>query len=281
MRVFEESDSSSHQFKPIMPLNYGRTGASAAYSRWHRKLIIAGGTSTYLDDYTLYDLRNVELIDTDPMLPGSSSLSPNRWIACKDKIPGIFGANVEVFALQDKIVLADVEYNKIYEGRVVHDPTNNGTIQVGRYRWTPVPTTNILWASFPEMIEPRYNHSITVLGDRLLLSIGGHSTSQDKCVKVCEYFSYESNTWNIGPELPFCLQQAQILPLEDEENTSFKCIIVGGIRDHRISPTLSLFDLEGGDITNFKGTLDISLSVKCVSTKHLAGGPNRNVAILL
>ena len=38
MKAFEESDSSSHNFKPIMPLNYGRTGASACYSPWHRKV---------------------------------------------------------------------------------------------------------------------------------------------------------------------------------------------------------------------------------------------------
>ena len=277
MKVFEESDSSSHQFQPIMPLNSGRTGASAAYSKWHQKLIIAGGTSTYLDDYTLYDLRNVELLDMNPSLPSSSFMSTNRWIVCKDKIPGIFGANVEVFSMQDKILLADVEYNKVYEGRMVTNPYKN------TQKWNPVPSMSILWAALPSMLCPRYNHTMVVLGDKLLLSIGGHSISDDKCAKTCEYFSYESNTWNIGPELPFCLQQAQILPLdeEDEEESLLRCIIIGGIRDHNISPVLSLFDLGRGDIVNFKGTLDKSLAVKCTNTKHLENGPNRNVAILM
>ena len=278
LKVFEECNSWSHKFKQIMPLNYGRTGASACYSRWHRKLIVAGGTSTYLDDYTLYDLRNIELLDTTS---SNSSLASNRWIACKDKIPGIFGANVEVFALQDKIILADVEYNKIYEGRIVDDPRNNGTIHVGRYTWTPVPTVSIVWATFPALNQPRHNHTLIVLGDRLLLCIGGHSNPGDECVKICEYFSYESNTWHIGPELPFCLQQAHILALDDENYTSLRCIIVGGIRNHIPSTTLSLFDLEKADIVDFKGALESRYSIKGGSTKHVVNGPNRSLAIKL
>ena len=288
MKVYEESDSSSHQFKSTMPLNYGRTGASAVFSRWHRKLIIAGGTSTYLDNYTLYDLRNVELLDTTPSSPYSSSLESNRWIACKDKIPGIFGAIVEVFALKDKIILDDVENSKIYEGTIIDDPANNGTIQVGRYKWTPVPACTIVWASFPAMNEPRYNHTLIVLGDRLLLCIGGHSVSSEECVRTCEYFSYETMTWHIGPELPFCLQQAHILALDDEDEgedtTNLRCIIIGGKRDHTTSPTLSLFDLEKGDIVNFKGTLDTKYALKesmLSSIKQVVGGPNRHVAVLL
>ena len=295
MKAFEESDSSSHNFKPIMPLNYGRTGASACYSPWHRKVIVAGGTSTYLDDYTLYDLRNVELMDTRPRIPGSCSLSTNKWIACKDKIPGIFGANVEVFALYDKIILVDIEYNKVYEGQILPEETNNVQRQRnsdchltefelrGQVNWNKavIPQVNILWSAFPE-IEKRYNHSIVVLGNRLLLCIGGHYTFNNRCARICEYFSCETNSWNMGPELPFCLEQAQILPLDDEEdNDSLRCLIVGGKRNHSVCPVLSIFDLGKGTIDNFKGTLNRSVALKCNNTKNLSDGPNRNLAIIL
>ena len=295
MKTFEESDSSSHNFQPIMPLNYGRTGASACYSPWHRKVIVAGGTSTYLDDYTLYDLRNVELLDTRPKIIGSSSLSTNKWIACKDKIPGIFGANIEVFALLDKIILVDIEYNKIYEGRILPEETNdvqrhrNSDIHMtdfelrGQVNWNKavIPQVNISWATFPEL-KKRYNHAIVVLGNRLLLCIGGHYSCNDRCAKNCEYFSYDTGTWNIGPELPFCLEQAQILPLDNEEESdSLRFLIVGGKRDHYVCQALSLFDLGKGTINHFKGTLDYKYSLKCHNTKHLSEGPNRNVAIIL
>ena len=299
MKVFEEYDSWRHLFQPIMPLNHGRTGASAAYSRWHQKLIIAGGTSTYLDDYTLYDLRDVELLDIAPSLQGSASTSGNRWIPCKDKIPGIFGSKVEVFTLQDKIVLADIEYNKLYVGRIVDrrvevnndriHPTNSKlqyqnlcAAQYYNTKFATIPRISIKWESFPAMLQARVNHSITVLGDRLLVCIGGHTVFDDKCVKTCEYFSYTSNSWNVGPELPFCLLQAQILPLEDQdENSSLRCIIVGGERDHVESRILSLFDLEKGSITNFKDTLHNRLSLKCLNTKDIANGTNSDVAIIL
>ena len=166
-------------------LNYGRTGASACYSPWHRKVIVAGGTSTYLDDYTLYDLRNVELLDARPRFSGSSSLSTNKWIACKDKIPGIFGANVEAFSLYDKIILVDIEYNKVYEGRILPEETNNlqrhrdsdshlTEFEIrGQVNWNKavIPQVNILWSAFPE-IKKRHGHAIVVLGNRLLLCIG-------------------------------------------------------------------------------------------------------------
>jgi hypothetical protein len=301
MKVFEEYDSWRHMFQAIMPLNHGRTGASAAYSRWHRKLIIAGGTSTYLDDYTLYDLRDVELLDIAPSYcPSSDSSSASRWIRwvpCKDKIPGIFGSKVEVFAVKDKIVLADFEYNKLYEGRIVEVPQHNviinptnsythrkeqETAQYYNTKFAAIPRTSIMWKGFPELLQARKNHSITVLGDRLLVCIGGHTVFDNKCVKTCEYFSYRSNTWNVGPELPFCLLQAQILPLEDQdENSSLRCIIVGGERDHVESRLLSLFDLEKGNITNFKDTLPKSLLLKYIKTKDSINGTNNDVAIML
>ena len=77
------------------------------------------------------------------------------------------------------------------------------------------------------------------------------------------------------------MQQAHILALDDENNTTSRCIVVGGIRDHIPSTTLSLFDLEKGNIVDFKGALESRYSIKGGSTKHVVNGPNRSVAILL
>ena len=74
----------------------------------------------------------------------------------------------------------------------------------------------------------------------------------------------------MGPELPFCLEQAQILPLNNEdENDSLRCLIVGGKRNHSICPVLSIFDIGKGTINNFKGTINKHLSLKCHNTKHV------------
>ena len=145
-----------------------------------------------------------------------------------------------------------------------------------------IPRISIKWKEFPTMLRTRINHSIAVLGDRLLICIGGHTVFDDKCVKTCEYFSYMSNTWNVGPELPFCLLHAQILPMEDQdENSSLRCIIVGGERDHVESRLLSVFDLEKGSITNFKDTLHKGLSHKYLNTKDIADDTKCAVAIIL
>ena len=284
MKVFEESDITVRKFEPIMPLNYRRAGASAAYSPWHRKLIIAGGTSRHLGGFPFYELHNVELLNTENSTSSeSSSLSSSRWIACSDKMNGTLGSNVEVFSLLEYIVLVDKEYNKIYKGKVLEGRQQNGKQARDRSsKQAPLSGISIEWESLPAMNKPRYNFSTIVLDNKWLVCIGGHTISEDKCAKSWEFYRPESNKWTIGGDLPLCLQDAQLLSL-DVKNTpaSMRCIVIGGIRDHTISSCISMFDFGNGHIIDFKDKYDRDYALKFLNIKDKFDVPKRCVGLII
>ena len=91
--------------------------------------------------------------------------------------------------------------------------------------------------------------NVTVVIQGKLFCIGGEGD------KSSEYFSFETNCWQKGPEIPFTLKGAKAV-LTMQRN---QCFLVGGVRDGEYSKSISLFDPIKG-VTSIEGSFDIPRS---------------------
>ena len=73
------------------------------------------------------------------------------------------------------------------------------------------------WYPLPPMTEFRLNHTAIVIQDKLFC-IGGQGSESS------EYFSFESNCWQKGPDMSFKLWGAKAV-LTKKQN---QCFLLGG-----------------------------------------------------
>jgi N-acetylneuraminic acid mutarotase len=99
------------------------------------------------------------------------------------------------------------------------------------------------------MMVTRHDN-VTVVIQGKLFCIGGQG------YKSSEYFSFQNNRWQKGPELPFTLEGAKAI-LTKQQN---QCFLLGGYRDGKESEDITLFDPIKG-IEKIEGCLDIPRSL--------------------
>jgi N-acetylneuraminic acid mutarotase len=150
----------------------------------------------------------------------NKDLRSNQWRLCEDKLPyHVHGHQMNL--LQNKIILTGGKINRptsdVWQGSISFNKKNL------RVNWTPL----------PRMMETRRGHVAVVIQDKLFC-IGGHHT------KSTEYFSFETNRWHKGPELPSELRGRTKGVLTMQQNQCF--LVGGGKRDNERAATLSLFD---------------------------------------
>jgi hypothetical protein len=156
----------------------------------------------------------------------------NNWSVCDDKLPCNVSSH-QMNLLHNKIILTGGRVdnqlsNKVWQGIISFNPQL-------RVNWTPL----------PRMKETRTNHVAIVIQDKLFC-IGGWRR------KSTEYFSFETNRWKKGPELPSELWSAKAI-LTNQQN---QCFLLGCWHDVEESATITLFDPIRG-VTNIVGSLDI------------------------
>ena len=156
----------------------------------------------------------------------------NDWVLCDDNLP----CNVrhhQMNLFQNKVILSG--------GYINGSPSNN--VWLGTFSFNQKLRVN--WSFLPPMMESRYGHVAIVIQDKLFC-IGGYRS------KSSEYYSFETNQWQNGPELPFILYGAKAV-LTNQQNKSY---LLGGQRDGKISENISLFDPIKG-VTNIEAKLNI------------------------
>jgi hypothetical protein len=159
----------------------------------------------------------------------------NQWRVCDDRLPCRVSYH-QMNLFQNKLILTGGwtigrASSKVWKGIISFN-------QKLRVNWFPLPS----------MMENRYGH-VTVLIQDKLFCIGGWGK------KSTEYFSFENNCWNKGPELPFILGGAKAV-LNKKQN---QCFLLGGLRDSEYSASISLFDPING-VTNIEGSFGIPRS---------------------
>ena len=222
----------NNNFIEIKPLLTGRCFCSSLYIppalEHHVGLMLVAGSSVGEGRNTMEYL----MINND--------FRSNHWSVCDDNLPCSFVAH-QMNLLQNKLIitggLMDNEFFYI-------SPFNNA--------WQGVISFNkklqVNWSPLPPMMENRQHHVAVVIQDKLFC-IGGDGS------KSSEYFSFETNRWKKGPELPFMLAEAKSV-LTKQQN---QCFLLGGKRDGERSANISLFDPING-LTNIEGTLNIGIS---------------------
>ena len=96
-------------------------------------------------------------------------------------------------------------------------------------------------------MESRSEHVAIVIQDKLFC-IGGRESNS----KSSEYYSFETNCWQKGPELPFMLWGAKAVHIKKGN----QCFLLGGTRNCKKPENISLFDPITG-VTNIEGGLDV------------------------
>jgi N-acetylneuraminic acid mutarotase len=111
------------------------------------------------------------------------------------------------------------------------------------------------------MLTGREQH-VAVVIDNKLFCLGGTikaRTTPDelmvKGIKSVEYFTFTTNKWQKGPDLPYTLlsvYDAQAI----FDGVSKQCVITGGVRDGEISSKVSVFHPQKG-MQDIQEVLDI------------------------
>ena len=160
----------------------------------------------------------------------------NKWRVCDDKLPySACGHGMNL--LENRIILTGGEVNgklsnEVWQGKI-----------------SLITKLHVNWFPLPPMMETRHNH-VTVVIQEKLFCIGGDN-GNGKHSASTEYFSFEANCWQKGPELPFILSGGKAVVNKQQT----QCFLLGGYRDGRNSTNISLFDPIKG-ITNIQGNLD-------------------------
>ena len=174
----------------------------------------------------------------------------NHWKVCSDKLPeGVKDCRINV--LHDKLIITGGYYhercsNKVWEGTISFDPELR---------------TN--WTTLPSMLTGRENHLAVVI-DNKLFCIGGTIKASatprkltKESIKSVEYFTFATNKWRKGPDLPFTLSTSHDAQATFD-GVSQQCIITGGIRDGEISSKVSVFHPQKG-MHDIQEVLDIGI----------------------
>ena len=231
----------SNQFMEIKSLNFGRSYASAVFYspniQNHDGILIVAGKSGFAGHTMEYLTMN-------------DSFRHHDWRVCTDQLPldlpsvQIYQDNFQDYhhinfyqinIFQNKLILINIiggnksRYNKVWEGDISFE-------QELRVKWSPL----------PPMLVSRPNCVSVVIDDKFFC-IGGRYT------KSTEYFSFRTNSWQKGPDLPFTLSDAKAVV---NPSTS-QCFILGGRRDGGYYTKVYLFDPENG-LIGIQGELDIA-----------------------
>ena len=202
------------QFKQLQPLIKPRTCSAALYypaspQNQNSYVICSGGLS-----WGGYE-KSVEYLTL------GDGLTTTPWRLSNDLPFKV--CNHQLNILGGKLVLtggrngdSGESSNQVYEGSISFDPFN--------VKWTPLPS----------MLQSRTGHVAFVVADKLYC-IGGYNG------KSTEFFSYKSNTWERGPELPVHLYGAKGVV----DPSTNKLILIGGRRNGAISPKIGFFDKTG------------------------------------
>ena len=164
----------------------------------------------------------------------------NQWHICSDKLPSkLNGHQLAVF--KNKLILT---------GGIIHGEGTTNNVWEGNLSFEP--ELRIIWTSLPSMHETRKYHVSVVINENLFC-IGGVNTN------TTEYFCFTTNSWKMGPKLPFKLYGAKVI----FNPTSHQCIIIGGKRDNEPTSKVSLFD-------TLKGLIDIEGTLGAALFHHIA-----------
>jgi hypothetical protein len=202
----------SNGYKEIQSLNFPRSHCSAAYylssSKNHDDVLIVAG------DFT--GGNSMEYIIMN------DSFHSNHWSVCCDQLP-LRSCSHQLNIIQNKLILTGGDFlhnskkisnNEVWEGQISFEPEL-------RVKWTPLPS----------MLESRRDHVAAVIGDKLFC-IGGYN------MKSTEYYSFETNDWKKGPDLPYSLWQAKSVV----NPASQECFIIGGFRTGSRKFVVGVFD---------------------------------------
>ena len=214
---------SNNKFTEIKPSSTGRSYCSSLYIppvlQNHGLLLVAGSTVRKGRNTMEYLIMN-------------NDFKNNNWSVCEDNLPSNLSEH-QMNLLQNKLILTGgwingISSNNVWQGVISFN-------QKLRVNWSPL----------PPMMEIRHSHVSIVIQDKLFC-IGGNGSNSS------EYYTFETNRWQKGPELPFKLYRAKAV-LTKKQN---QCFLLGGYRDYKESENISLFDPIKG-VTNIEGSLDI------------------------
>ena len=154
--------------------------------------------------------------DTMEYLMINNEFKSNHWRVCDDNLPCSVGEH-QMNLLQNKLILTGGWIdgslsNKVWQGNISFN-------QQLRVHWTPL----------PPMMESRRGHVAVVIQNKLFC-IGGWGS------KSSEYFSFETNRWEKGPELPSQLFGTTAV-LTKQQN---QCFLLGGNRGSKNYHTITL-----------------------------------------
>ena len=179
----------------------------------------------------------------------------NKWRVCDDNLPCSV-IEPQIYLIQNKIILMGDNETIPHVNRRPSHKVWQGIISFNRLR---INKFRVNWSRLPSMMERRHYHVTVVIGDKLFCIGGIGKKSGGIGKKSTEYFSFGTNQWQKGPELPFSLYGAK--GVLNKEHT--QCFLLGGNLDGECSENITLFDPIKG-VINVEGTLDIP---RC---KHIA-----------
>ena len=217
----------NNRFVEINPLTTKRTQCSSLYIPLdlvnQEGLLLVAGSSILEGKNTMEYL----MINNDFRI--------NKWVLCEDNLPcSIAGHQMNL--LQNKIILTGGMADRIKSNKAWL-----GTISFNK-------KFRVNWSPLSPMMDDRYCHVAIVIQEKLFC-IGGCGNN------TTEYFSFETNSWEKGPDLPFTLNTAKAV-LTKQQN---QCLLLGGYRDNKESRNIILFDPITG-VTILEGSLDRNIA---------------------
>ena len=254
-RIFEYK---SKEYKQLPNLKFMGPFSSLIYfesdSKLHENVVIAIGSPSYYD--LVFETAGRNCIE---YLIMNESFRYNSWKVCNDKLPSNV-SDYQINIFENKLILSggynceDREYtNQVWQGDITFenysdsddsddnddsDDLNNSALRV-------------TWSLLKPMIEKRFNHVSFVIGD-CLYCIGGEEDEDKEDLRSTEFYSFETEKWTKGQNLPFGLSQAKVVV----DQALKLCFIIGGVRDGVRSSKVSLFDPYDG-ISDIEGAIDI------------------------
>ena len=249
----------NNRFTQIKPLNWKIFDPSAVY--FPPNIVNDVGVLIILSGW---GDENRELSKQMEYLIMDDSFSCNDWRMCLDCVPVKLDSH-QTNNFQKKLILtggeisgAGMEWEEWLKTYKEWDKKSESNAWEGSISFEP--ELRVKWNPLPPMRVQRCDHIAVVIGDKLFC-IGGQKT------KSTEYYSFATNSWQQGPELPFTIYGATGVV----NALLGQCFIVGGciVVDDRggiHSSKVYLFDPQKG-LIDVKGEFDI-------------GGMN-NIAVLL
>ena len=184
----------------------------------------------------------------------------NDWHMCLDCVPvKIHTHQTNIF--QNKLILTGGELHRAATEWEKWDKQVDEITESNAWEGTISfePELRVKWNPLPAMIVHRYYHVAVVIGDKLFC-IGGHNT------KSTEYYSFVTNSWQKGPDLPFILHGATGVVNPILGQCFIVCSIAMDDLGNNYSSKVYLFDPQKG-LIDVKGEFDI--------------GRMNNIAVLL